>query len=790
MTVRNDGGDRRASRLAVGLAVVAVLVSIGTPLLGVRVFAGTDLLEGFAPWDQVPPDGEVSNPLVSDLVDSSLPDRRQAVGRLREGDLPLWQPYANGGRPLAALPNLGLASPLNWPYVVLPLWFAPAVVQLLAMLVSLGGGLAWLRRAGTGWVAAALGAVTFTFSGFAVVYAGFPAGHIASLLPAGLWAADVATDRSRRLAVRVVPLSVVVAAMWFEGFPQVTAFALGAMGVWALAAIADRRYGAVDDEVRTDVRGARGWGGALAAPMAAVALGTMLAAVQLLPFAADTADLDLSAREQTVDDHLPGASALVLVAPDALGTATGRDWFGPLNELEVQSAIAVPALVLAGVGLVVTPRRRRWRTTGMTVLAGAAAVLTWVGGPLLALAQTTPLFALADVHRVRLLVVVGIAWLAAQGLDRVVRGPDPQRRQLGALTGLLVAAGVGLALTARAARRLAPSPADVADLDRAVLVALTLGLASLAVVALAWWRPPWRRTCGLVLVVLTVAVALPLPWRFWPRTDRALFYPTTPAHAFLQDNLGHDRLLTDGLTMLPGTTTYYGLRTAAAHAFPTPEWRDLLEAVDPDVYQRLSPTFPAVALTPEVAASPVLDRLAVRYLVLDPDAGAWAEGGAHELVHDDDALVYERSTALPRIRWGGRAEVVPDPEARVARLADDDLPDDTVVLSSAPAIDGAGDDASLEIVRDGGDTIEVEVGAGGAGWLVVADSLDDWSARVDGAPAEIVAADHAGGAVALPTGTHHVVLSYTPSGWRTGGLVSGAALAALVAVALAGSRRD
>lgn len=796
MTGPDVGGDRRASRLAVGLAVVATVVAIGSPLLGLRVFAGTDLLEGFAPWDRVAPDGEVTNPLVSDLVDSSLPDRREAVDRLRGGDLPLWQPYANGGRPLAALPNLGLASPLNWPYLLLPLWYAPAVVQLLAMVVSLAGGLAWLRRAGTGWIGATLGAVTVTFSGFAVVYAGFPAGHVTALLPVGLWAADVATDPSRRTTVRVLPLAAVVAAMWFEGFPQVTAFALAAMGAWALATVADRRGdrtgGTVDPAEDRDghAHRARPRARALAVPAAAVVLGTMLAGVQLVPFAADAARLDLSGRAQTADDHLPAGSAVTVLAPDALGTATGDDWFGPLNELEVQSAIAVPALVLALLGLATTARRHRWRTGMVTVMAGAAAVLTWVGGPLLSLAQVTPVFALADGHRVRVLVVVGVAWLAAQGLDRVVHGPRPTRGEAGRVAALLGVAVATTAAVTRAAHRLAATPADVAAIDRGVVVALAGFAVTSAVVALALWRPAWRRAAGVGVVALALVVSLPLPARFWPRTDRALFYPTTPTHAFLEANLGHDRLLADGLTMLPGTTTWYGLRTAAAHAFPTPEWRDLLEAVDPAVYERLSPTFPAVALTPAVAASPVLDRLAVRYLVLDPDVDTWPDDPAAQLVHDASARVYERPTALPRIRWAAQAEVVTAPRARVARLASGDLDAGTVLLSAPPpeatAPHGS---ARVEVVRDAGDTIEVEVVAGGAGWLVVADTLDDWTAEVDGDAAPLVEADHAGGAVGLDAGTHRVVLSYTPSGWRTGAGTSAVASAVLVGVAVADRRR-
>ena len=108
------------------------------------------------------------------------------------------------------------------------------------------------------------------------------------------------------------------------------------------------------------------------------------------------------------------------------------------------------------------------------------------------------------------------------------------------------------------------------------------------------------------------------------------------------------------------------------------------------------------------------------------------------------------------------------------------------MLSRDPGTDGAGGSADVQVVRDGGDTIEAVVDADGAGWLVVADSLDDWTATVDGSSAPVVEADHAVGAVAVEGGTHRVVLSYTPSGWHTGLWVSGGALLALLAIGLAG----
>jgi hypothetical protein len=154
------------------------------------------------------------------------------------------------------------------------------------------------------------------------------------------------------------------------------------------------------------------------------------------------------------------------------------------------------------------------------------------------------------------------------------------------------------------------------------------------------------------------------------------------------------------------------------------------------------------------------------------------------LVSDDNGAVWERTSSLPRIRWASDHLVIEDAAARVDTVAHSDIDSDTVVLSeSGAATDGRS--ARIEVREDSGDTVAVDVDAGGAGYLVLADSIqDDWSVAVDGEPAIIVDADHAFGAVHLPEGSHEVVFTYTPRGQDLGIALSVASLAVLTLMAL------
>jgi hypothetical protein len=166
-------------------------------------------------------------------------------------------------------------------------------------------------------------------------------------------------------------------------------------------------------------------------------------------------------------------------------------------------------------------------------------------------------------------------------------------------------------------------------------------------------------------------------------------------------------------------------------------------------------------------------------------AVGWVEPADDDLnlVHTEGALVYERLNALPRIRWAGTGLVETDVEARLSHLQGG-LPDDTVVLGADTGFVGDGRAADVEVVADDPERIEVAVDAEGAGWLVVADALQNgWVAELDGEEVPLVDADHALVAVEVPAGQHDVVLRYTGEGRDTG--ITATILCALILLAIA-----
>lgn len=876
------------------LAAVFVLWGIGLPLVGVGVFLGTDLLQLHPPWSSSAPAGFAPHlPVVGDTVDAVLPPVAEFRARLWRGDLASWDPYTSGGSPLGSMPNLSLFSPLALPYLVLPTWYAPALAKLLEMAVAIGGTALFCRRLGLSRAAGVLGGVVYASSGFLVTWTNWQHTKVAALVPALFWATERLLQRRRPGDVALV--AAVLAAMLLGGFPAVTGYALYAAGGYLLVRLAAQR------RLAPALSGA-----ALGA--GAVLLGAALAAVQLLPFLHQYAAVaDVYDRGQTPDRHLPSWSLLTALVPDAFGTTVdGGRYFGPVNPVEAIAYVGVAAALLAVVGVAARPVADvpRGVRAYFAAALGVVTVLCWVGGPPLRAVQELPVFSDNLIYRVRVLVGLFVAVLAALGYEALRRGvlrePAARWRRLGS-AAVWVAAGLGAGFVTLRATTYARERGLLAELTGRLPVPAALAVATLLLLVLTRWHRPSPRALALAaLPALVVAQALSFVLPYWPRTDRADFYPRTPAHEFLAREIGSGRFDAESQVLYPSTGAYYGLRSATGHSFRAQTWYDLLLAADPVGYQSVSFSAFTGRNAAATVRSPVLDRLSVRYFGFAPGAlplgepvtvgravrqRDLADGGSVEvtvpaaalrgvglelaaavpppadpyarleaqvlagdgtvlasstrrllggtggagpfhvavaaerarsapggvlrvrftlrapgttlrvattgagapvlhqtraaadglrLAYADDVVIYQRLTALPRIRWAGRAVVVPGHDERLRLLAGG-APPDTVVLDAGGPVGGspAGRPATVDVLEDSGDTIRARVAAPAAGYLVVADALQQgWTVTVDGRPAVLRPADHAMVAVDVPAGTHEVSLAYRPPGRPAGAAVT------------------
>jgi hypothetical protein len=864
------------------------VLALGPSLVGAKVFAGSDLALAYAPWRATQAaDAEPDNACVSDTVDGFIPAAAEFRRELGNGDVAQWNPLASGGAPLGAVPSNAVWSPLSLPFIALPTWLAPAWVKLLEMVVSIGGMFLLLRRLSLARGPSWLGGLIYTTSGFMVSWTNWPHTRVAAFVPLLLWSIERLVQL--RTAKAAVPIAVTLAAMLLGGFPAVVGYSLYLGGPYFLMRMLMTRP-EPRAFISTSVLAGTG-----------LAVGGLLAAFQLLPFLSQLSGLDLEVRQQSPAQHLPLLSLVTAALPKAFGTCPGRDYVGPINQVEVNAYVGSAVLVLAILALL---RRRRPETPAgprtFFVVAGlVCVVLGWVGGPLLAAAQHLPVFSNNPIGRIRVILGLCVAVLAAMGYDALLRSREDKPRRWTAAVWLAVGAGSLLVLM-RLRDNIRPTH-HLAQSDRQTLYAALAAAVVLAAIAVSRTRLH-RIAVGLVpAVVLAQALNVVLP--YWPQIPKHDFYPSTPVHRYLAENLGHDRFQGMGFAMLPGTNVYYGLRSLGGHAFTASTWRELMETADPGAFR--TPTFSTIGSSPEVAHAPALDRFAVRYLVVAPEQEAFGSvqpapeqsgttevraGGTLELpfaggalrgiglttaqpagadgdvmvdvLQGDDlitgagrrifpttgpgelhiavaaeslrsapavlrirnttnrslilatgrsgrplmslvrpaddglqvaqatpsATVYERTSALPRIRWASTVDPAGS-DAGLKAAGSTQARPGHVILASNPA--GArGASGRVAVAHDGPDAIEADVTASGAGYVVLADGLQSsWRATVDGKPVSLLKADHALVAVPVPAGNHTVRVTYEPEGVGRGTALSVLGVLALLGLGFSGRLR-
>ncbi|GEM_PF-322768 len=841
------------------LAVLSVLFFAPLTLGGQALFWGMPYLQ-FWPW------------------------RSFAVAEYLSGHVPLWNPYSGFGMPLAANLQSGVFYPLNVSYLFLPVERAQTVSLVLHVFLAGCTSFGLGRALGLARPAAVLMAVTYMFSGFVVAQGNFHnITSVLAWTPAVLWGVEALLAASSRWgrALAMAGLAAAVALLLTGGFVQYAYYTLLAAGAWTAYRLvrsnAERRDapGEITTDGVPDSRvermdpitpcpthppsicpiggtppsppGKEGLQPSLHSPAAsraagrtarpraviaalashglpiaaAVALGVLLAAVQLLPTLELTRQSvrqgGLAYEDSTAASLWPGL-LVTAVAPDVFGSQATNDWRVPgtpwegvifLGALPLLLAIAGAGskhahrgffVVLAVVGLLLAlgkynplyPALFQW-APGLSLFHAPARFALWylIGASVLAGIGAQAMFDGAPMRRTsRFAVAIGGTLALAGAALTVGAGGQPWAGHggqalvagglwLAAAGGLLLARGPVIAMASRLVGQRADPPLPL----------------------------PRQGGEGWLLPALVVAFVTVNLWyhgaALVPGVDARLYTDPPPAQvAALREAAGLDRTwvsdqgyLEDQLRFFNFTgfwvTDLAQLRQARDLLMPNLGMPDgLYEGHNYDPLRLWRP-----AILEGLAAGPpqserLLDLMGVRFL--PPQGGLPA--GLREWGRIGDTPVYERSTPLPRAfvvaagervsgQFGALARIgQPDFDPR--RLAALETPEGVALPSGTAAVTAA------TVTHYEHQRLSVEAAApAGGGVLVVSDAwYPGWDAFVDGVSVPVYPADLAFRGVLLPPGRHTVEMRYEPASFRVGLVVSAAALVVTLALLAAGLR--
>jgi hypothetical protein len=716
--------------------------------------------------------------------------QRVYLGRaLLEGRLPLWNPDLFLGAPFLANPQTAVLYPPSWLFLIGPV-HAMYTLQLVlhAFLAAVFTYLLMRRAFQAHPAAAAVGALSYAFGGFAVGQVG----HLnqisaAAWLPGVLLAYDrfVALRQPRWIALGALALALQLLA----GHPQETYMTLIVLSVFALV-------GAPWQQPRGLLF--VGLGG-----LTMCILGAVLAAAQLLP-TLELAPLSIRGEGVNWKDAVAGSLPSYL----AIRALFPPFWLRVPNT-EFLGYAGVVALVL---GLLAVLQGRARPVLFGCVVCGL--------GLFLALGENNGFYPLVffsvpgfDTFRVpaRWLLVweFGAAVLAAVGADWIARGANAWLRQRttwlrAALVAMLLMTGLAWQLQEGEELPQRRTPVMWTLLAAATLAAGTLPhlgrqrLAMGALVVLAGselWaaadasparqapRPvfrsgetvEWLHSQGVTNSERLLSLARPeyVP-ALEPQLRMEMGDLAEPLQfAVLVAQKWHD-------TLTPNVPLQYGLSTADGYdggVLPLLRWVRLSRLLVPDP----RPDGVLLSRLESVPDARMLDLLGVRYVIANQ--GIPGQGDMR-MVDFGDLRLYSRAESPPRSLLIYQASRAGDDQQALDRMALATFnPSSQVVISDGRETTSAREGQPVQPDVQAAERWRARVSLPEPGYLVQREAwYPSWRARVDGVDTPVVRADVLFRAVPVPAGNHQVELFFDSTSFVRGAWLSAAGL--IIAIGL------
>lgn len=723
----------------------------------------------FTPWNAYPQyEIPVKNNALSDVVDELYPWKHFTIETVKNGQLPLWNPYSFSGTPHLANYQTAVLSPFNLLFFILPFIDAWSVLILLQPILAGFFTYIYLRSLKLSVSASLLGSIAFMFCGFMVTWMAYGTMAMAiAFLPLILFC----TERIflKQNGVSNVLLAIAIAVCFFSGHFQISLY----VAIFSLAYLIFKF---------STTKNAKSFFVALFFYL----VGIILCLPQVLP----SLQLYSASSRSELFSNAGGIAPQYLVtlfAPDFFGNpVTRNDWFGYYAEWA--SFIGIIPLTLACVALsdLFDFRGRRAASTGETApesekkfilnnnfvffffIVSIIALLLALNTPLQKMLSLlkVPVFSTSIPSRIIVLFSFSFSVLAAIGQDALMYAVDRKqiRRILPPLFIMLV---ILIATWLAVMMHLMPKD-KVALAARNLLLPSFLFFVFLGMLLIALFKRHAVVRRGLIWMVLMVAMldSLRFAGKWMPFDPTEFIFPALPVITAMQKSVGNGRVYGDFGSYID---TYFHLPS--------------IEGYDPLSIQRYG-EFLASAKTGTLTepqrslatldrrakyAGRVLDLLGVT-TIYQPNSyinepwgfPVWEDINRYPVIYQDDHFqLFRNTTALPRATLFYDYEVIPDRRNLLKRFFDDEFDfRNTVLLERDPHIPVCLDvihrvceKGEVKIVSYTPDVIALTAETKTPALLFLSDSdYPTWRATVNNKPEQIFRADYAFRGVVVPSG--------------------------------------
>lgn len=705
----------------------------------------------------------VRNPLPSDIVSLVFPWRETAMNLLKEGVLPLWNPGSFSGMPLLGnfqSAPLSFANIFHLFFDFITAWSLGVILQIVLASLFM---YAYLRNLKLSKQASLLGSISFSFSGFFLVWLEYNVhGHAIYWLPLLFLVVDKIIVEKKNSWFLVLPFA--IALQIFAGYPQLVIYSLLVTAFYAVYRFLPTRAQGLKP---------------LFVLASGITLGLGLSSTVLLP-GLEATNLSIRSIDPVAASlaarFLPWQNLVTFVAPDFFGNpATYNFWGKPYYDNFAFYVGIVPfVLAFSTIGL-----RKSVLFFQFLALLGLFLALPT---PLSKAVAETSLFGIGSIAARSLFVFdFAIAILAAFGLEYL------SRRSKEAFLSAVIPISIVAFLWALMFQYSGYKIFDVGFFENIGVLRRNLILPSLLslfvfLVLLVSYRfrenKKLKILAPLLLILVTIFDLFRFGWKYLSFSPRSLVFPETPIIEFLQQQEKPFRV-EFGEVIPENMWLPYGLESAAGYDALAPmRYNRFLGALSS---QKVTNPYGRVAKIGNYE-SPLFDLLNVKYILAQKytEEGRRSTEGSAKHFFDSPKLklafeegsvqVYENQNALPRAFLAGNVEKVTNGQEIVDRLLspDFDLLGSVVVEEEFPESRTPGQqEVVFQEYLPG--RIKLFVSSDSPAALVLLNNYyPGWKAAVDSVPAKIYRANYTFQAIPLPEGNHSVEFFYDPESFKIG----------------------
>ena len=745
------------------------------------------LISQYNPWKEYSylgylPGGYQTKLQYADVIQQLYPWKTFAIDLLKNGQIPLWNPYNFSGQPFLADVQSAVFDPFNLLYFLFSQPLAWGLSIVFQPFLALIGTYLYVRKIGLKKLPAAFSAISYGFCLFMSVFLEYNTiGHILSYLPFTLYSIELLLENVDPPGILLFVGSIVFTV--FAGHIQIAAFNIAFIIVYLFVRITEAR-----EKLKKTF---------LFLFLLIISFG--ISAVQVLP----TLELiSLSARipqnySSLIQNFLiQPLQTILFVSPDFFGNpATGNfrltDSY-PGNSLY----IGIAPLILA-VSSIFYFRKNKFVT--FFSCSCLVLILFLFRNPFSQVFYklNIPLFSTGSPSNAIYLLSFSLAILAGFGMEYLRNQSSKKVLTISSLAFAFILVNIFLLK-------------NLVNIRNAIL-SLTILFCVTVVFLLKFAKRVKFDMLAFALIVITVFDLFFFFQKFNPFVPSSIIFPQTKIFTVLKNVSGINRV--------------WGYATANIESDITTEFQiqspDGVDPLYPKLYgefiqssqkgivgqnftnQTRSDAVIAKGLDHNIEDNPqrlrVLETLGTAY-ILDKTSRYSLK---HFFPDNKFTLVYEDNTwrifkdrdATPRAFFAGKVDsysTTQDFENKLFSLnfnpANEILVENNSFTKTQLA--GIGGKAILQLINYSPDKIIFKSSSDSNQILFLSDTYyPGWQAEIDGKKTDIIKADYAFRAIAVPKGTHTIIFSYLPLSFVVGIVISLASLITLFLLCILNSRR-